>query len=77
MREKSLDEFESIFERASIPVLDITEIRIARIATVLKNDPLDASVVALAGYLKERFDETSAIVFATPGRHLHRMVHST
>ena len=67
MRENSLDEFESIFERASIPVLDITEIRIARIAAVLKNDPLDASVVALAGYLKERFDAVVRLHFV-PGR---------
>lgn len=66
MREKSLDEFESIFERASIPVLDITEIRIARIAAVLKNDPLDASVIALAGYLKERFDAEVRLHFV-PG----------
>lgn len=55
MLERSLDEFEAIFERASIPVLDIRELQLARIAAVLKGGPLDDSVVGLAEYLKTRF----------------------
>ena len=55
MRERSLEEFESIFERASIPVLDIEPVRLARVSAVLEGDPLDASILSLASYLKERF----------------------
>ena len=55
MRERSLDEFESIFEQASIPVLDIEEVALPRMAAVLKDDPLDTSILDLAAYLKTRF----------------------
>ncbi len=55
MREQSLDEFESIFEQASIPVLEIEPVTLARVAVVLKNDALDASVCRLAAHLKTRF----------------------
>ena len=55
MRERSLDEFESIFERASIPVLDIEETALTRISVVLAGSPLDASILALAADLKKRF----------------------
>lgn len=55
MRERSLDEFEAVFERASIPVLDIREIRLARISVVVKGDPLDSSILALARYFQQRF----------------------
>ena len=58
MRDRSIDEFESIFERASIPVLDIAGVRIDRICAVTMNDELDDSILKLAGYLKERFDAT-------------------
>lgn len=56
MRERAIDQFESIFERASIPVLDIREVALRRISLVLKNDALDASVLKIAKYLAERFD---------------------
>ena len=56
MRDKSLDEFASIFERASIPVLDIREIPLPRISAVLKGDPLDETILTLAGYLRKRFN---------------------
>jgi hypothetical protein len=56
VKERSIDEFESIFERASIPVLDIEEVAIHRISAVLKNEPLDDSVLVLAAYLKQRFE---------------------
>lgn len=55
MLERSLDEFEAIFERASIPVLDIREITLARISVVLKGGPLDETVIRLAEYLQARF----------------------
>ncbi len=61
MRERSLDEFESIFERASIPVLDIAPVKLARISTVLTGGPLDASVLAISEYLKQRFSAESAL----------------
>ena len=55
MRERSLEEFESIFERASIPVLDIEPVQIARVSAVLEGDPLDASILSLASHIKSRF----------------------
>ncbi|MFH1748702.1 MAG: hypothetical protein ABIG44_16835 [Planctomycetota bacterium] len=55
MLKRSLDEFEALFERASIPVLDIREIPLARIAVVLKGGPLDDSILSLAQYLRKRF----------------------
>ena len=55
MRERSLDEFEAVFERASIPVLDIQEITLSRVSVVLKGGPLDQSVLKLAQYLRGRF----------------------
>jgi hypothetical protein len=56
MRERSLDEFESIFEQASIPVLDIREAALTRISVVLAGSALDVSILALAGDLQKRFD---------------------
>ena len=55
MRNRSIDEFESLFEQAAIPVLDIHELTLARISAVLTGDSLDASVLKLATYLKSRF----------------------
>ena len=55
MRERAIEQFESIFERASIPVLDIREVALRRIALVLKNDPLNESTLKLAAYLQKRF----------------------
>ncbi len=55
MLERSLNEFEAIFERASIPVLDIREINLVRISAVLKGGPLDETIIRLAEYLKARF----------------------
>ena len=56
MRERSLDEFQSIFEQASIPVLDIEEVALTRVGAILKDDQLDTSILDLASYLKARFD---------------------
>lgn len=55
MRERAIDQFESIFERASIPVLDIQELALRRVSLVLKGDPLDDSVLKLARYFQARF----------------------
>lgn len=54
MRERSLDEFESIFEQASIPVLDIKTVSLTRISAVLTGGPLDASVLKVAMHLNRR-----------------------
>jgi len=56
MRERAIEQFESIFERASIPVLDIREIALRRVSLVLKGGRLDESVLKLTDYLKRRFD---------------------
>lgn len=55
MRDRSIDEFESIFEQASIPVLDIDPVALTRIGVVLSGGPLDESILRLATYLKARF----------------------
>lgn len=55
MRERAIDQFESIFERASIPVLDIQELALQRVSLILKGDPLDDSVLKMAQYLQARF----------------------
>ena len=55
MRARAIDQFESIFERASIPVLDIKEIALRRISLILKSDPLDESILKLGSYLATRF----------------------
>ena len=56
MRERSLEEFESIFERASIPVLEIPDVPLAKVSVVLNSSILDPSALSIAGYLKRRFD---------------------
>ena len=58
MRERAIEQFESIFERASIPVLDIHEIALRRVSLVLKGDVLDESLLRLAAYLRDRFEAT-------------------
>ncbi len=55
MKERSIDEFESIFERASIPVLDIENVALKRASAILKGEPLDDTILLLASYLKKRF----------------------
>lgn len=55
MRERAIDQFESIFERASIPVLALREVALRRISLILTDDPLDESILTLAGRLRERF----------------------
>ena len=55
MREFELDEFESLFERASIPVFDIAGVELASIAAIMCGQQLDHSIVALAAYLAKRF----------------------
>lgn len=58
MRERAIDQFQSIFQRASIPVLDIREVVLRRISLVLKGNPLDESILRLAQYLQARFETT-------------------
>ena len=58
MRERSLEEFESIFEQASIPVLQVENIALTRLSAVLKGDLLDEGVLDLGKYLAKRFKAT-------------------
>ncbi len=58
MRERALQEFESLFERAAIPVLDIRHVPLGRLAVVVTGTPADESVVAVASTLAERFGST-------------------
>jgi len=64
LRDKSLDEFESIFEKASIPVLDIQEIAIRRVCALVLGGQLDESILALAEYFQDRFHANISICYA-------------
>ncbi len=55
MKSKSFDEFESLFERASIPVFDIPPLALQNIAVVLEGGALDNSMLELANHLATRF----------------------
>lgn len=55
MRERSIDEFESIFEQASIPVLDIKRVSLSRLAVVAMGGAVDETAAGLARYLHGRF----------------------
>jgi hypothetical protein len=57
-RYRSLDEFESIFEKASIPVFDLPGLELSNCSIVLRDGVLDGSILSLAGYLKARFSCT-------------------
>ncbi len=61
MRDRAIEQFESIFERASIPVLDIREVVLKRITVVLKGTTLDESILRLARYLRTRFGATARV----------------
>ncbi len=52
MRERALREFEAVFEQASIPVLDIDEVQIARVSLVLKGTAFASSVAKLGAYFQ-------------------------
>lgn len=58
MREDSLDEFEAVFQKASIPVLEIQKVEIQKISAVLVDHALDNSILDLSAYLKARFNST-------------------
>ncbi len=64
MREKSIEQFEAVFERASIPVLEIERLEMARIAAVCKADPLDESALRLARHLAQRFGSRVEVFYA-------------
>lgn len=55
MKSKSFDEFESLFERASIPVFDIPPLALQNIAVVLEGAELDNPMLELANHLGLRF----------------------
>lgn len=50
MRDRSTDEFESIFEQASIPVLHIEDVAKMRVGVVAKGHALDTVVFKLAAH---------------------------
>jgi len=61
VREKSFNEFESLFERASIPVFDLPRIAPARIAAVLTGTALDNSLLELTAAVAERFNSATSV----------------
>lgn len=61
MRDNSLDEFESLFEQASIPVLNIEDVALARITAVMTGGSLDKSISRIAQYLNVRFNSDVAV----------------
>ena len=65
MRQRSLHEFESLFERASIPVLDIEPVKIGRIAVVCEGATLDGSALETGDYLKRRFAAEGALLWSS------------
>lgn len=54
MRERQIEQFEALFERASIPVLDIPSLEMVRVSAVLKGSALAESVLQVAGHLVSR-----------------------
>lgn len=61
MRDKSVDEFQAIFERASIPVLDIKPITLRRIAMVVKGVDLDPAALQVAAGFTRRFNAEALV----------------
>ncbi|MCH7960396.1 MAG: hypothetical protein IID08_09700 [Candidatus Hydrogenedentes bacterium] len=55
MYESSIDEFEALFERASIPVFDLPHVALKSIAFIPDGSDVDRSCVALLSSLKDRF----------------------
>jgi len=55
MRERSIDEFEALFEQAAIPVLRVERVTPKRVAIVLHGEALDTSAAALGRYFQHRF----------------------
>jgi len=55
VRERSIDEFEALFEQAAIPVLHVERVPLKRVAIVLHGHALDSSAAALGRYLQDRF----------------------
>ncbi|RMF83748.1 MAG: hypothetical protein D6744_04140, partial [Planctomycetota bacterium] len=55
MRDRAIDEFEAVFERSAIPVLDIQPLRLERLSVVWSGDPLDDSARRIANCLEARF----------------------
>jgi len=61
MRDKSVDEFQAIFERASIPVLDIKPVTLRRIAVVVKGVDVDAAALQVAASFTRRFNAEAVV----------------
>jgi len=55
VKERALDEFESVFRRSIIPTIEVEKIEIARVVVLADLSPLAASCGRLARHLKERF----------------------
>lgn len=54
MRDRQIEQFEALFERASIPVLDIPELELTRLSAILKGSSLAESVLQVAAHLAGR-----------------------
>ncbi|MHC5111120.1 MAG: hypothetical protein ACYTHJ_14720 [Planctomycetota bacterium] len=65
MREDSLDEFEAVFEQASIPVLEIQKVVFREVGVVLRDHALDNSALDVAQYLRKRFGSELVTFFPT------------
>jgi hypothetical protein len=61
MREESIEEFESIFEQASIPVLKIEHVVPQRMSVVLTDGALDQSLIGVAAALQKRFQPETTV----------------
>jgi len=55
VRDHSIEEFESLFSKASIPIFDIPKIEFRRVALILTGASLDAVVLQAGKYLHGRF----------------------
>lgn len=63
-KRRSIDEFEAIFERASIPVLDIVPHRPARVTVVLQGGETDGTACAMGAVLRSRFADEGCELLA-------------
>lgn len=68
MRNRKIDEYEALFEQASIPVLAIPQLELTRIAVAFVGTELDGSAQRIALRLARRFD-AQVQAFYTPAGH--------
>ncbi len=69
MRDRSIDEFEALFEQAAIPVLHVERIALRRVGLVLHGDGLDTSAAAMGRYLQKRFGAELMVHYPNAAPH--------